>query len=77
MAGVGILHEQATRDLLHHGLGRGGVDFDEAEILFGGEDGDGFRGEGRSGNGFNKELRDGGCGVCVYFAVDADDASEG
>ena len=59
--------------------GRGGAasDFDQAEILFGGEALQGFGRKGGSGDGFDEELGDlfGCCGV--DFAIDADDSAEG
>ena len=75
--GIGILQEKAAGDVLDHRTGRGGVDFDQAKILFGGEDLAGFRREGRGGDGFDEELGDLGRGAGVDGAVDADDASEG
>ena len=59
------------------GRGLAELDFDEAEILLGGEDGQGLGGEGGRGDGFDEELGDGGRGVGVDFAIDADDAAEG
>ena len=54
------------------GRGGRGVDFDQAQILFGGEALAGFGGEA-GGDGFDEELGDLFGGVAVDFAVDADD----
>ncbi len=75
--GVGVLEEQSAGDVLDDGPGRGGLDFDQAQVLFGGEPLAGFGGEGRSGDGFDEEFGDFGGGLGVDEAVDADDAAEG
>ena len=74
---VGVLDEEAAGDLFEDAWGVGGGDLEEAEVLLGGEAGEGFGGEGGGYDGFDEELGDffGGCGVDL--AVDADDATEG
>src|ERR1035438_4240938 len=56
---------------------RGGMDFNQAEVLFGGEALAGFRGEGGGSDGFDKELGDFLGGLAVDFTVDADDSAKG
>src|ERR1039458_4204404 len=75
--GIGVLQEHAARNLLDHRPRRGGVDFNQAQVLFGGEALAGFRREGRGYDGLDKELGDLGRGIGVHGAVDADDAAEG
>ena len=55
-AGIGILQQQAAGDVLDDGARRGGVDFDQAEILFGGEALAGFGGEGGAAMASTKSL---------------------
>ncbi len=74
---VGVLDEEAAGDLLEDAGGWGGVDLDEAEVLFGGEALEGFGGEGGRDDGFDEELGYLFGGGGVDLAVDADDASEG
>jgi hypothetical protein len=69
LGGVGVLQEHAAGDLLDDRLWRAEFDFDEAEILLGGEDGQRFGGEAGRGDGFDEELGDGGGGGGVYFAL--------
>ena len=76
-AGVGVLQQQSAGDVLDDGARRGGVDFDQAQILFGGEALAGLGGEGGRGDGLDEELGDFGGGVGVDRAIDADDAAEG
>ena len=75
--GVGVLKEHAAGDLPGDWRGGGGVDLDETEVLFGGEDGECFRGEGGGGDGFYEELGDDCCRFGVDRVIDADDAAEG
>ena len=53
------------------------MDFDQAQVLFGGEALAGLGGEGWGGDGFDKELGDLFGGSCVDLAIDADDAAKG
>ena len=53
------------------------MDFDQTQILLGGEPLAGFRCEGRGGDGLEKELGDLLSSIGVHSAVDADDAAEG
>ena len=76
---VGGLDEEAAGDLLENARERGGsgLDLDEAEILLGGEAGEGFGGEGGSDDGLDEEFGDLLGGGSIDLAVDADDAAEG
>ena len=58
------------------GRGRRGAHFDQAQVLFGGEALAGLGGEGRRGDGLDKELGNLSGGVAVHRAVDADDPAE-
>ena len=55
---------------------RGGLNLDQTEILLGGEALAGFRGEGRRGDCFDKELCDFSGGFRVNSSIDADDTSK-
>ena len=57
-AGVGVLQQQAAGDVLDDRARRRVADFDEAEVLFGGEAFAGFGGESGRGDGFDEELGD-------------------
>ena len=59
------------------GRGGAGADFDEAEVLLGGEALACFGREGGCSDGFDEELGDFGGGFGVDGAVDADDSAEG
>ena len=76
-AGVGVLQQQAAGDVLDDRPRRGGLDFDQAQVLLGGEALPGLGGEGGRGDGFDEQLGDLLGGVAVDLAVDADDAAEG
>ncbi len=54
-----------------------GIDFDQAQVLLGGEAGEGFGREAGRGDGLDEELGDFLGGFGVDFAIDADDAAEG
>ena len=53
-ASVGVLQKHAARDLLGHWPDGRRMDLDEAEVLFRGEDGNRFLGEGGRGDGFDE-----------------------
>ncbi len=53
-----VLEEEAAGDLLEDARRFGGVDLDEAEVLLGGEAGEGFGREGGGDDGFDEELGD-------------------
>ena len=55
-AGVGVLQEQPARDVLDDRTRRSGMNLDQAQILPGGKALAGLGGEGRSGDGLDKEL---------------------
>ena len=74
---IGVLDEHAAGNLLEHARGGGGGDLDKAEVLFGGEAGEGLGGEGGGDDGFDEEPGDFFRGGAVDLAVDAKDASEG
>ena len=75
-AGVGVLKEQAAGDVLDDRARRRVADFDEAEILFGGEALAGLGREGGRGDGFDEELGDFVGGFAIDGAIDADDSTE-
>ncbi len=57
-AAVGGLDEHAAGDLLENAESPDGLDLHEAQVLFGGEPGESFGGEGGRDDGLNEESGD-------------------
>ena len=79
---VTILNQQATVDALVVITGSTLLwplaTFEQADVLFRCNDGDGFFAHFRSDDDFNKlAVNNGFCGICIQLAVEGDDATKG